>query len=214
MTHSPWANLRQEYSQAGLLETELASDPLSQLETWLHQAQAANVAEPNAMTLATSTPDGIPSARVVLLKGLDQRGLVFFTNYASDKGIEMEANPRVAVTLVWLELERQVRVCGTVTRVSREESAAYFATRPRGSQLGAWASHQSKVVADRAALEAQLTAVEARFLGQDVPVPEHWGGYRIAPQTVEFWQGRRNRLHDRLCYTAAAGTWRIERLSP
>jgi pyridoxamine 5'-phosphate oxidase len=214
MTQSPWAHLRQEYSQAGLLESDLAADPMDQLEAWLRQAQAANVAEPNAMTLATCAPDGAPSARVVLLKGLDARGLVFFTNYTSHKARDMEHEPRVALTLVWLELERQVRVTGTVARVTPEESAAYFATRPRGSQLGAWASHQSEVVADRAALEAQLVAAEARFDGRDVPVPEHWGGYRVAPRTVEFWQGRRNRLHDRLRYSAAAGTWRIERLSP
>jgi pyridoxamine 5'-phosphate oxidase len=166
------------------------------------------------MTLATCAPDGAPTARVVLLKGLDARGLVFFTNYASHKAVDIAHDPRVALTFVWLELERQVRVTGTAVRVTPQESAAYFATRPRSSQLGAWASHQSEVVADRAALEAQLAAVEARYEGTEVPVPEHWGGYRVAPLTMEFWQGRRNRLHDRLRYSTTAGTWRIERLSP
>ncbi len=214
MTQSHWASLRQEYTRAGLVEGDLAADPLTQLEIWLHQAQAAGVTEPNAMTLATATADGVPSARVVLLKGLDARGLVFYTNYQSHKAREIESNPRVAATLVWLDLERQVRVSGEASRVTREESAAYFATRPRGSQLGAWASAQSDIVTDRATLEAQLAQAEARFLGRDVPVPEQWGGYRIAPHTVELWQGRRNRLHDRLCYTRVEGTWRVDRLSP
>ncbi len=214
MTQSRWATLRQEYTQAGLLEGDVAAHPLKQLEIWLHQAQTAGVLEPNAMTLASATTDGVPSARVVLLKGLDEHGIVFYTNYESHKAREIEANPRVAATLVWLDLERQVCISGEVTRVSREESEAYFATRPRGSQLGAWASAQSSVVKDRATLEAQLAEVEARFLGRDVPTPEHWGGYRIAPRTVELWQGRPNRLHDRLCYTRVEGTWRVDRLSP
>ena len=214
MTQSRWATLRQEYTQAGLLEGDVAAHPLNQLEIWLHQAQTAGVLEPNAMTLASATTDGVPSARVVLLKGLDEHGIVFYTNYESHKAREIEANPRVAATLVWLDLERQVCISGEVTRVSREESEAYFATRPRGSQLGAWASAQSSGVKDRATLEAQLAEVEARFLGRDVPTPEHWGGYRIAPRTVELWQGRPNRLHDRLCYTRVEGTWRVDRLSP
>ena len=214
MTQSRWATLRQEYTQAGLLEGDVAAHPLKQLEIWLHQAQTAGVLEPNAMTLASATTDGVPSARVVLLKGLDEHGIVFYTNYESHKAREIEANPRVAATLVWLDLERQVCISGEVTRVSREESEAYFATRPRGSQLGAWASAQSSGVKDRATLEAQLAEVEARFLGRDVPTPEHWGGYRIAPRTVELWQGRPNRLHDRLCYTRVEGTWRVDRLSP
>lgn len=214
MSNSPWAGLRQEYTREGLTEADAHADPFAQLEAWLHQAHAANVTEPNAMSLATATPDGVPSARYVLLKGVDATGLVFYTNYESHKARELEVNPRAAIAMAWLELQRQVRVQGDVSRVSREESAAYFATRPRGSQLGAWASAQSEIVPNRAALEARLAQVSAEHEGREVPVPPHWGGYRLAPRVFEFWQGRPNRMHDRLRYTRTEGTWRIDRLSP
>lgn len=219
MSDARWADLRREYMQAGFDESHALADPLAELEKWLSQAHKAGVPEANAMTLATATREGTPSARVVLLKGLDARGLVFYTNYESHKARDLADNPRAAISFVWLELERQVRVEGDVTRVTREESAEYFSSRPRGSQLGAWASLQSAVVANRAALDSRLAEVTARFENQDVPVPDNWGGYRLIPHTFEFWQGRPNRMHDRLRYTLtqnepSKGTWRIDRLSP
>jgi pyridoxamine 5'-phosphate oxidase len=167
------------------------------------------------MTLATASADGAPSARIVLLKAFDERGFVFFTDYRSRKGAELEANPRAALVLYWGELDRQVRITGRVGRTSHEDSARYFSSRPLGSRLGAWASHQSRVIPGRAALEADLREVEARFGDGDVPLPEHWGGYRVAPETIEFWQGRESRLHDRIRYSReGGGRWRVERLSP
>jgi pyridoxamine 5'-phosphate oxidase len=207
--------IRTEYVRAGLSERELLPSPIAQLDKWLHDAIAAEHPEPTAMTLATASPSGEPDARVVLLKGLDERGLVFFTSYASDKGKQLAANPRASACFLWVLLERQVRVAGSVVKVSREESEAYFQERPRESRLGAWASAQSSVIAGREALDARLAEVRARFGEGPVPCPETWGGYRLVPERVELWQGRPSRLHDRLRYTRKGdATWLVERLSP
>jgi pyridoxamine 5'-phosphate oxidase len=210
------ADLRREYARARLDETDVSHDPLVEFARWFAEAQEAKVPEPTAMTLATATPEGLPSARIVLLKGFDERGFVFFTDYRSRKGAELEANPRAALVLWWGELERQVRITGGVALASHEESERYFRTRPLGSRLGAWASHQSRVIPGRAALEADLKEVEARFQDGNVPLPPHWGGYRVVPDTIEFWQGRESRLHDRIRYLREGGAkgWRVERLSP
>lgn len=209
------ADLRKDYTLAGLLEKDLAKDPFRQFERWFQEAEAAKLNEPNAMVLCTATPDGLPSSRVVLLKGLDGRGFTFFTNYDSRKGRELAANPRASLTFPWVPMERQVIVEGKVVKISREESDAYFHSRPQGSQLGAWASPQSSVIADRKVLEDSLKAHEQKFAGQVVPLPANWGGYRVIPECVEFWQGRRNRLHDRLRYRRDAdGSWQVERLAP
>ena len=189
-------------------------DPITQFERWFADAVTAGVDEPNAMTLATATADGAPSARQVLLKGVDHRGFTFYTNYTSTKARQMAANPRVALVFRWFALARQVRVTGTARRVPAEESDAYFRTRPRASQLGAWASPQSQVLPDRAGLEALVAEVEARFAGRDVSRPPHWGGFVVAHTSVEFWQGRENRLHDRIRYRLDGSQWRVERLAP
>jgi pyridoxamine 5'-phosphate oxidase len=211
---SSLADLRKDYTLAGLLEKNLARDPFRQFDQWFREAEAAKLNEPNALTLATASADGIPSARTVLLKGVDGRGFVFFTNYESQKGRDLAANPHATLVFPWLDLERQVIVAGTVTKVSREETDAYFQTRPIGSQLGAWASAQSTLVPDRATLETSLQTITTRYQGQPVPTPPYWGGYRVAPITVDFWQGRRNRLHDRLRYRRTPEGWTIERLAP
>jgi pyridoxamine 5'-phosphate oxidase len=209
------ADLRKEYSHSGLLEKDLAKDPFRQFEKWFQEAEGAKLNEPNAMICSLATTDGRPSARTVLLKGLDGRGFVFYSNYESRKGRELVINPRVSLLFPWIALERQVIVEGTATRISREESAAYFHSRPLASQLAAWASAQSTIISGRAAIEDAYKAVEKKYAGQEVPLPPHWGGYRVAPETVEFWQGRRSRLHDRLRYRRdAKGEWLVERLSP
>ena len=208
------ADLRREYSLASLEVADIAADPIVQFTRWFEDARRADLVEPNAMTLATATPDGRPSARIVLLKDVDARGFVFFTDYRSRKADELDANPRAALVFLWKEIERQVRVCGDVSRVSTEESEAYFKTRPLGSRIGAWASQQSTVIPEREFLERAVAQVQARFPGDDVPLPPHWGGFRLAPTEIEFWQGRTSRLHDRLRYRRSAGTWGIERLSP
>jgi pyridoxamine 5'-phosphate oxidase len=200
--------------QRGLDEADLAPDPFQQFERWLQEAlDCPAIAEPNAMVLSTVSPEGQPHARFVLLKGFDAKGLVFFTNYCSEKGRDLEANPRAALTFGWIEQERQVRIEGTVSQTPRSAVEAYFQTRPRGSRLGAWASNQSEVIPNRAVLEARLAEADAYF-PDDVPPPATWGGYHLAPERFEFWQGRTNRLHDRLCYRKNGAAWIIERLAP
>jgi pyridoxamine 5'-phosphate oxidase len=199
----------------GLAEGDVDPDPVVQFGRWLGDAQAAGLVEPTATTLATATADGRPSARMVLLRGVDQRGFVFYTNYESRKAAELAANPRAALVFWWGELLRQVRVEGRVERTSQEESAAYFATRPLGSRLSAWASPQSQVIGGRAVLERRVAELAAAYPGGDVPLPPFWGGYRLVHEVVELWHGRPNRLHDRLRYTRAeGGGWRIQRLAP
>ena len=193
---------------------DLDPDPIVQFRRWLADAEAAGVAEPGAMVLATASLDGSPSARYVLLRGLDERGFTFFTNYRSAKAGDLDANPRAALVFGWDPLHRQVRVTGPVERVEASESDAYFASRARGSRIGAWASPQSGVLADRAQLEALVAAADARFLSEEIPRPPHWGGYRVRPEVVEFWQGRQDRLHDRLRYHRAGDGWTIDRLAP
>lgn len=199
----------------GLRRADLHPDPIRQFDEWFQRALAANIPEPNAMTLATAGPDGQPSARIVLLKGCDARGFTFFTNYESPKGRELEANPRAALVFFWPTLERQVRVTGRVTKVSRAESEEYFHRRPVEHQLGAWASRQSQVLATREELDRRFEDLRQQFAGKTVPLPPYWGGYRLWPEVIEFWQARPGRLHDRFRYTReASGGWRIDRLSP
>ena len=209
------AALRHDYVAHGLRRADLDPDPVRQFTRWFAEAAAAEIRDVNAMSLATSSRDGIPSVRIVLLKGISERGFVFFTNYFSDKGRELDANPRAALALFWVQLERQIRISGEVEKTSREESEEYFHSRPIGSQLGAWASNQSEVIGNRAELETELAEMTQRFSGGKIPLPPHWGGYRVVPQTVEFWQGRTNRLHDRFRYERQSdGNWLIERLAP
>jgi len=207
------ADLRLEYARESLTERDVDPDPILQFEKWFEEALHAGLIEPNAMTLATSTRDGHPSARVVLLKGADANGFVFFTDYRSRKGAELDANPHVSLCFWWDALQRQVRISGTAVRVSREETAAYFHTRPHGSRVGAWASQQSTTLASREMLEKEVERLE-RAYPDDVPLPPHWGGYRVTPASLEFWQGRPSRLHDRIVYTRDGSAWKIGRLSP
>ncbi|VXB67610.1 pyridoxamine 5'-phosphate oxidase [Aeromicrobium sp. 9AM] len=208
------ARMREEYAREGLDEAAAGDDPLALLGRWLNEAIDAGVYEPNSMALATATPDGRPSVRIVLLKGLDDRGLTFFTGYESRKGAELEANPRAAAVMLWHPLQRQVRVEGRVTRIDEAESDAYFTSRPRGSQIGAVASPQSRVISSREALERRVAEVEQVFDHHDVVRPPIWGGYRIALESVEFWQGRQSRLHDRIRYVRQSDGWRRDRLAP
>jgi pyridoxamine 5'-phosphate oxidase len=209
------ADMRKDYGLTGLLEKNLAKNPFRQFEQWFQEAGAAKIVEPNAMSLATIGRDGQPAVRTVLLKGCDGRGFVFYTNYESRKGRELADNPRATLLFPWIAMERQVTVEGRVAQVSREETAAYFHSRPRASQLAAWASPQSTVVAGRAVIEESFRVVEKKYEGREVPVPPYWGGYRLVPSTVEFWQGRRSRMHDRLRFRRETdGEWVVERLAP
>jgi len=210
------AAMRRSYERGGLSEADLAPSWPEQFARWFGEAVQAGLTEPNAMVLATATPNGRPSARTVLLKGWDERGFVLFTNYRSRKGRELAANPQATLLFPWIDLQRQIVVDGTVEQVSREESAAYFASRPHGSQLGALASPQSAVIDGRAVLERELERLAARYPpGTAIPLPEHWGGLRVRPREVEFWQGRQDRLHDRLRFRATdTGAWVVERLAP
>jgi pyridoxamine 5'-phosphate oxidase len=209
------ADLRRDYSRQTLLESNADASPFLQFQSWFTQALNAQVIEPNAMTLATLSTDGKPAARIVLLKDFDERGFVFYSNFQSRKGQELAQTPEAALVFWWGELERQVRIEGSITVVSEAEADAYFQSRPRGSQLGAWVSNQSQVIGDRSVLEERLQALEQEYCDRSIPRPSHWGGYRLAPTYFEFWQGRSNRLHDRLCYRhGTANAWQMERLSP
>jgi pyridoxamine 5'-phosphate oxidase len=209
------ADLRRDYTQFGMSETDVDRDPLRQFQNWFDTSVAANILEPNAMTLATVTPDGKPDARIVLLKGLDARGFVFYTNFLSRKGKELAVNPQATLVFLWAELERQVRVEGVVERVSNEEADAYFHSRPLGSQLGAWASTQSEIIPDRAYLEERHQELAKEYADREIPRPSHWGGYRVIPDGIEFWQGRTSRLHDRLRYDREGDdNWIVRRLAP
>jgi pyridoxamine 5'-phosphate oxidase len=209
------ASLRKEYTRSGLHETDMNPDPIVQFRTWFEKVIGADLSEPNAMTLATATKEGRPSARTVLLKGYDERGFVFYTNYEGRKANELQTNPACALLFYWGELERQIRIEGKASRLPIEESDGYFASRPRGSRLGAWASEQSRPVEDRSLLEERVRTLEVQYEGREVPRPPFWGGYRVEPDSVEFWQGRENRLHDRLLYRRdAGGGWTLERLQP
>jgi pyridoxamine 5'-phosphate oxidase len=208
------SSLRQEYTSAGLHETDVYHDPILQFHVWFENAIDADLHEPNAMILATASTVGKPSARTILLKGYSERGFVFYTNYEGRKADDLEANPMCALLFYWGELARQVRIEGQADRLSEEESDSYFASRPRGSRLGTWASEQSRPVENRSVLEERVRTLETEYEGREIPRPPFWGGYRVEPDTIEFWQGRENRLHDRLLYLRNEGGWKIERLQP
>ena len=207
-------DFRREYLAGGLTHPELNESPFEQFEHWMNQALEVGIKDPTAMVLATVSDSGQPSQRIVLLKGFDENGFVFYTNYGSNKALEMSINLKVCVLFPWHQLDRQIKIEGRVEKVPIEQSAKYFATRPRESQLAAWASDQSQVIPSRAALMEELEKLEAQFEGKDVPLPENWGGYRIIPVEFEFWQGGAHRLHDRFTYTLEDGSWVIRRLAP
>ncbi|WP_329197203.1 MULTISPECIES: pyridoxamine 5'-phosphate oxidase [unclassified Streptomyces] len=209
------ATMRKHYRSEIVDEESLAGDPMQQFALWFRQTAASHLFEPNAMVVSTATADGRPSSRTVLLKQFDERGFVFFTNYASRKGVEIAENPYVSLLFPWHPIARQVIVTGTAARIGRDETAAYFRSRPHGSQLGAWASAQSQVIGSRAELDRRYAELAERYPeGEQVPVPPEWGGLRVVPEAVEFWQGHENRLHDRLRYVREGGQWRVERLCP
>lgn len=209
------ATMRKQYRSEIVHEESLAEDPMRQFAEWFQQAADSHLFEPNAMVVSTATPDGRPSSRTVLLKQFDERGFAFYTNYGSRKGREIDANPHVALLFPWHPIARQVIVTGTASRIGRDETAAYFRSRPHGSQLGAWASEQSRVIGSRAELDRRYAELAERYPeGEQVPVPPEWGGIRIVPDAMEFWQGHENRLHDRLRYVLEDGKWRLERLCP
>ena len=209
------ADLRKDYTLQGLSVSDVNPNPFIQFKQWFDQALTAQLPEPNAMTVATVTPDGKPRARMVLLKGFDERGFVFYTNYNSHKGQELAQNPQASLVFWWAELERQVRICGRTEKASESESDEYFYSRPLNSRLGAWASNQSEVIESREVLEQRMQELQIKYQNQDVKRPPHWGGLRVIPTEIEFWQGRSNRLHDRLLYTRLDdGSWKIVRLSP
>jgi pyridoxamine 5'-phosphate oxidase len=207
-------NLRQDYSHASLSESDIDQNPLKQFEKWFKEAVDSQLSEPNVMTLATASLSGKPSARILLLKGFDENGFTFFTNYSSKKGRELEENPYAAIVFFWAELQRQVRIEGVISKVDEDASSAYFHSRPKGSQIGAAASPQSSIIPDREVLEKQVTLLTEKYNGQEVPRPLNWGGYQLKPTHIEFWQGRSSRLHDRIAYTSVDGTWLISRLAP
>jgi pyridoxamine 5'-phosphate oxidase len=208
------AELRKDYDLFELNESDVAADPIDQFARWFEDAKTAEVQEPNAMTLATADATGRPAARIVLLKSFDSTGFNFYTNKTSQKGAELKANPRACLLFWWAELERQVRIDGTVTDVPRDQAELYFHSRPVASQTGAWASHQSSVLASRDELESRQSDFAAKYAGQKIPMPNYWGGYHVSPTSIEFWQGRPSRLHDRLRYVLIDGKWKLERLSP
>jgi len=209
------SELRQSYTKSSFSEADLLNTPFEQFEKWFREAEAAEIEEPNAMCLASATPDGQPSTRIVLLKDFSENGLVFFTNYESRKASELEANPKAAANFLWLPLQRQVNVTGRIERVSKATSLKYFLSRPFSSQLGAWTSPQSKVITSRQILETKLDQMKRKFAEGKVPLPDNWGGYCLVPETFEFWQGRPSRLHDRFCFKRDEdGAWIAERLAP
>jgi len=208
------SSIRKDYQLRSLSESDVHANPVEQFSQWWDEAIASEIVEVNAMTLSTITTGGRPSARIVLLKGFDEKGFVFYTNYDSDKGQQLDANPYASLVFFWKELERQVRIEGRCERVSPEESDEYFYSRPLGSRLGAWASPQSKVIEGREILDKNAAALLERYASGEVPRPMHWGGYRVVTDTIEFWQGRSNRLHDRIKYSHQNGAWKIERLAP
>lgn len=208
------AQLRNEYSKKELRLAQVVAHPLEQFNLWFEEALKAQLDEPNAMSLATVNQEGQPSLRVVLLKEVNTEGFVFFTNYQSKKGQSINHNPKVAFNFFWPELERQVRIEGKATKITDAQSDSYFQSRPLGSQIGAWASPQSQAISNRDFLERDLNALKEKYANQEVPRPDHWGGYLVTPHLIEFWQGRENRLHDRICYQLEAGEWVIKRLAP
>ena len=206
--------IRKEYTKSGLNKADMKHNPLEQFEFWFEQARAAELKEVNAMSIATVRPDGMPQVRTVLLKLFDEKGFVFFTNYTSAKAQELNANPKASILFPWLDLERQVRISGAVEKISKTESFKYFASRPRGSQLGAWISNQSQIISSRTVLKTLMKQITEKFKEGEIPLPDAWGGYRIKPEMYEFWQGRANRLHDRFQYLKTSTGWDVNRLAP